>query len=244
MPAADTVEDIDTTVGPARAHHYSVARGVARATLVLGHGAGGGIEAWDLQLFARELPPMGIDVILVEQPWRVEGRKVSAPKKQLDAAFREVVSDIKRSGDALRRLVTGGRSTGARVACRTAADLDVDGVLALAFPLHPPGKRVTETRAHELAAASHACPVSVMQGDRDPFGSPVQVAASMADLDAQVLVIAIPWADHSFAIPKKATLTREEVGIIMLETARRVVLDRSQSTGPLMTRPADFSSLS
>lgn len=237
------VEDVETTAGMARAYHYAVDRGVPRATLVLGHGAGGGIDAWDLQLLARELPPIGVDVFLVEQPWRVAGKKVAAAQPQVDAAFREVVSGIKRSGDALRRLVTGGRSTGARIACRTAAALEVDGVLCLAYPLHPPGKPVTAARVDELAAAASR-PVTVLQGDRDPFGTPLQVAEAMAEVGARVLVVSVPWADHSFAVPKKAAITRDEVGIIIVETARRVLLDRSGGTGPLMNRPAGFGSLS
>lgn len=238
------VEDVETTAGVARIHRYSVDRGVPRATLVLGHGAGGGIDAWDLQLLARELPPIGVDVMLVEQPWRVVGKKVAASQAQVDAAFREVVSGIKRSGDALRRLVTGGRSSGARIACRTAGALEVDGVLCLAYPLHPPGKPVTEVRVDELSSAAAVCPVTVLQGDRDPFGTPLQVAEAMAEVGARVLVVSVPWADHGFAIPKKAAITRDEVGIILVETARRVLLDRSAGTGPLMNRAAGFGSLS
>ena len=240
MAPPERTEDIDTTVGMARTHHYSVARGVPRATLVLGHGAGAGVEAWELQLLARELPPIGIDVILVEQPWRVAGKKVAAAQPQVDAAFREVVSDIKRSGDALRRLVTGGRSTGARIACRTAADVRADGVLCLAYPLHTPGRPITEVRVDELVAATRQCPVTVLQGDRDTFGSPVEVAAALADRNANGLVVSVPWADHSFRIPKKATVTMDEIGLIIVESTRRALLNRAAGEGPLMSRAAGF----
>lgn len=237
----EQTEDITTTVGTARTHHFAVARGVPRATLVLGHGAGAGVEAWELQLLARELPPIGVDVILVEQPWRVAGKKVAAAQSQVDAAFREVVSDIKRSGDALRRLVTGGRSTGARIACRTAADVGADGVLCLAYPLHTPGRPITEVRVDELVNATRQCPVTVIQGDRDTFGSPIEVAAALAERNAKGLVVSVPWADHSFRIPKKATITLDEVGLIIVESARRVLLNRAAGEGPLMGRPAGFA---
>ena len=197
-----------------------------------------------MQLLARELPPIGIDVILVEQPWRVAGKKVAAAQAQVDAAFREVVSDIKRSGDALRRLVTGGRSTGARIACRTAADVGADGVLCLAYPLHTPGRPITEVRVDELVAATTHCPVTVIQGDRDTFGTPVEVAAEVAERNAKALVVSVPWADHSFKIPKKATVTSDEVGLIIVETTRRVLLNRAGGVGPLMSRVAGFGSLS
>lgn len=242
VATAVRTEEIDTTVGLARAHYFTVARGVPRATLVLGHGAGAGIEAWELQLLARDLPPIGIDVILVEQPWRVAGRKVASAQAQVDAAFREVVSDIKRSGDALRRLVVGGRSTGARIACRTAADVGADGVLCLAYPLHTPGREITEVRVDELVGATRHCPVSVIQGDRDPFATPIEVAAEMASRNAKALVVAVPWADHSFRIPKKATVTTDEVGLIIVETARRVLLNRASGVGPLLTRTGGFGS--
>lgn len=233
MPTADRIEDIETTEGLARSHQFAVRRGVPRATLVLGHGAGGGIDAWDLQRLAHDLPRIGVDVFLVEQPWRVAGRKVAGSADQSDAAFREVVTDIKRSGDALRRLVTGGRSTGARIACRTAGALGVDAVLCLAFPLHRPG-RTDPTRIEELVTAGRQCPVTVVQGDRDTFGTPLEIADALADHNAAALVVSAPWADHSFKIPKKATVTRDEVGLVLFETARRVLLNRSGGRGMLL----------
>lgn len=233
--AADRIEDIDTTVGLARAHVHTVRTGVPRGTVVLGHGAGGGIGSWDLQLLARELPDHGIETILLEQPWAVAGRKIADQQQKVDAAFREAVVDLRRSGEALRRLVVGGRSSGARIACRTAGDVGADGVLCLAFPLHPPGKP-GKSRAEELAGAAAGVPVSVLQGDRDPFGTPLEVSDAAAALDAKVLVVAVPWADHSFRIAAKAPLTSEEVGLILSETARRCVLQRYGNAGPLLAR--------
>ncbi|MFN8126545.1 MAG: alpha/beta family hydrolase [Candidatus Nanopelagicales bacterium] len=235
MPTADRIEDIETTVGPAKAHFFTVKRGVPRATLILGHGAGGGIDAWDLQLLAGSLPRVGIDTVLVEQPWRVAGKKVAEAQGRVDAAFREVVTDLRRSGEALRRLVVGGRSTGARIACRTAAAVGADGVLCLAFPLHRPG-RPTPTRVEELIQASEHCPITVIQGDRDSFGTPLEVASAVAEHNARALVVSVPWADHSFRIPKKATITTDEVGLVITEAARRTLLHRPEGRGPLLER--------
>ena len=127
--------DVDTPHGPARVHMHPVDD--PRAALVLGHGAGGGVAARDLVKATAAARDEGFSVALVEQPYRVAGRKSPAPAAQLDAAWRAVVSAL--PFDDLP-LVTGGRSAGARVACRTAADTGAVGVLCLAFPLHPPGR--------------------------------------------------------------------------------------------------------
>jgi len=235
VPEPSRIDDIETTVGLSRAHFFPVAHGVPRATLVMGHGAGGGVNAWDLQLLAAELPGAGIDVVLIEQPWVIAGRKAPEPQPKVDAAWRETVTSLKRSGEALRRLVVGGRSTGARIACRTVADVKADAVLCLAYPLHPPG-RPGKSRADELVAATRFCPVSVIQGERDTFGRPVEVASATAEQDARALVVAVPWADHSFKIPKRATITSDEVALILVETARRVLLRGSGNDGPLLLR--------
>jgi uncharacterized protein len=235
VPATARTEDIDTTVGISRAHFFTVSRGVPRATLFLGHGAGGGVDAWDLQLLAAKLPPLGIDTVLIEQPWVVAGRKAPDPQPKVDAAWRETVTSLKRSGEALRRLVVGGRSTGARIACRTAASVKADAVLCLAFPLHPPG-RPQKSRADELVEATRSCPVTVLQGERDTFGSPVEVAAAAAEREARALVVSVPWADHAFKIPKRAAITEQEVGMVLVETSRRVLLNRLGNGGPLLAR--------
>jgi predicted alpha/beta-hydrolase family hydrolase len=162
----DTIE-IDTPRGAARAHVTKV-RG-ARGALVLGHGAGGGVGARDLKAASDAGLEHGFSVALVEQPYRVAGRRSPAPAEQLDAAWTAVLASL-RSGP-LRRLplVTGGRSSGARVACRTAAATGAVGVLCLAFPLHPPG-RPEKSRQDELDGV--AVPVLVVQGESDPFGMP------------------------------------------------------------------------
>jgi predicted alpha/beta-hydrolase family hydrolase len=156
--------ELDTPHGPARAHLLPVAAPVAG--LVLGHGAGGGIEAPDLVGAADGARSAGLSVALVEQPYRVAGRKSPAPAKQLDAAWLAVVEAIREPG---LKLITGGRSSGARVACRTAGESGAAGVLCLAFPVHPPGKP-EKTRLDELDSVQ--VPVLVIQGESDPFGMP------------------------------------------------------------------------
>jgi predicted alpha/beta-hydrolase family hydrolase len=156
--------DIDTPHGPARAHVQQVDDAVA--TMVLGHGAGGGVSAPDLMVAARAALERRVNVALVEQPYRVAGRKSQAPAAQLDAAW---IAAVERLGSEGLPLVVGGRSAGARVACRTAGETGAAGVLCLAFPVHPPGKP-EKSRLDELDAVQ--VPVLVVQGERDPFGMP------------------------------------------------------------------------
>jgi uncharacterized protein len=164
--------DIDTPHGPARAHVHPAEAPVA--ALVLGHGAGGGVQAADL-LAARDAAlATGVSVALVEQPYRVAGRRSAAPATQLDAAWIAVVEHLAAGPLRGLPLVTGGRSSGARVACRTAAATGAIGVLCLAFPLVPPQRRGAtgppKTRQDELDAVS--VPVLVVQGEKDRFGMP------------------------------------------------------------------------
>jgi predicted alpha/beta-hydrolase family hydrolase len=154
---------VETPHGPARVH-LREAEG-ARATLVLGHGAGGGVTAPDLVAATEAALAERISVALVEQPYRVAGRRSPAPARQLDAAWIAVVQHLAFEVP----LVVGGRSLGARVACRTATETGAIAVLCLAFPLHPPG-RPDRSRLSELEAVT--VPVLVVQGESDPFGMP------------------------------------------------------------------------
>ena len=161
--------DVETSYGLARAHVHRASE--PRAALVLGHGAGGGVESRDLVTARDTALAEGLAVALVEQPYRVAGRRSPAPATQLDAAWTDVVRHL--SGDELAGLplVVGGRSLGARVACRTAAETSAVGVLCLAFPLVPPRRTGTPTsRLPELDAVP--VPTLVVQGERDPFGVP------------------------------------------------------------------------
>ena len=159
--------DIDTPVGVARVHLRP--HDDARAALILGHGAGGGVEAPDLLAASRAAQATRVRVVLVEQPYRVAGRRSPAPARHLDAAWTAVVEQLRGELGSLP-LVVGGRSSGARVACRTAEAVGAVGVLCLAFPLHPPGRSQAPSRIDELDAVS--VPTLVVQGERDPFGRP------------------------------------------------------------------------
>jgi predicted alpha/beta-hydrolase family hydrolase len=162
-----SVVEIETPHGPARAHLQPVER--ARAVLVLGHGAGGGLTAVDLVAARAAAVRAGVSVALVEQPYRVAGRRSPAPARELDAAWTAVVAHLRSDQLQGPPLLVGGRSLGARVACRTAAALEATGVLCLAFPLHPPG-RPEASRLPELDAVT--LPTLVIQGERDSFGIP------------------------------------------------------------------------
>jgi predicted alpha/beta-hydrolase family hydrolase len=157
--------NIETPHGPARAHLHEVAD--ARALLILGHGAGGGVGAPDLTAATEAANAVGVSVALVEQPYRVAGRRSPAPAPQLDAAWTAVVDRLR--GEL--PILCGGRSAGARVACRTAAATGAAGLVCLAFPLHPPG-RPEKTRLAELEEVD--VPVLIVQGESDPFGMPPQ----------------------------------------------------------------------
>jgi hypothetical protein len=178
---------VKTPHGPALAHLREVEQ--PRAALVLGHGAGGGIAAPDLVAATNVALAEQIAVVLVEQPYRVAGRRSAAPAHQLDAAWLAVVDELREGELAGFPLVTGGRSSGARVACRTADATGAAGVLCLAFPLQPPrraGAPPAPSRLAELDAVT--VPTLVVQGTRDRFGMPppgkgravVQVSADHA----------------------------------------------------------------
>jgi predicted alpha/beta-hydrolase family hydrolase len=161
-PRSCVLINVETPHGLARVerHHADPARGL----LVLGHGAGGGIGARDLVTARDAALACGVSVALVEQPYRVAGRRSPAPAAQLDTAWLAVVEQLDE-----RPLIVGGRSSGARVACRTAVAAGAVGVLCLAFPLHAPG-RPEKSRLAELEAVD--VPVLIVQGSSDPFGMP------------------------------------------------------------------------
>ena len=184
-----------TAVGVAEAE---LARPVAAPTglLVLGHGAGGSIDAPDLRAVTDAALDAGIAVGRVRQPYLVAGRRAPAPATQLDIAWTAVVEHLRAVLGAQwpgLRVLVGGRSSGARVACRTSGATGAVGVLALAFPLHPPG-HPEKSRAPELEVG---VPLLVLQGARDPFGGPDQFPATVA-------VHEVSGADHRLASPALA----------------------------------------
>lgn len=180
------------------------------ATLLLGHGAGGGPESPDLAALAAALPREGITVLRLEQPWRVAGKKVAPRPEVLDAALVHVADRLRPRTP----LVLGGRSAGARSAARTAHHLGAAGVLALAFPLHPPGKP-ERSRLDELEAVT--VPLLVVQGENDPFGRPEEFPA---DRDLAV----VPEADHAFKVPKRAAITQDEALALVVEATLEFVV--------------------
>jgi uncharacterized protein len=188
-PAREQIRSLATPVGEARV----VLTGRGGGLAVLGHGAGGGVGAADLVAVTGALVQAGWTVARVEQPYRVQGRRAPDRPPRLDAAWTAVVEQLtkRRSGP----LLVGGRSSGARVACRAADAVGADAVLCLAFPLHPPGRpsrsarqNADSSRADELALVGDR-PLLVVQGDRDPFGT-------AAEFPAGVEVVSVP-GDHS-----------------------------------------------
>jgi uncharacterized protein len=170
-----TMLEIETPYGTANAHVEPVEG--PQAALVLGHGAGGGVQARDLVTVAGVARAAGFRVVLVEQPYRVAGRRAPAPAHQLDAAWTAVIDHLRAHEIRGLPLVVGGRSSGARVACRTAGATGAVGVLCLAFPLLPPrraGGKPAQSRLPELDAVT--VPTLVVQGARDPFGMPPAAA--------------------------------------------------------------------
>lgn len=184
-------QTIETPLGPARVTPFAAAD--PRAVLMLGHGAGGGINAFDLVTLADELPRRGITVLLHEQPWRVAGHRVAARPAVLDQGWGPAVDWALAEHPGLP-LWVGGRSAGARAACR-GFDQRQAGVICLAFPLHLPGKPAV-SRIAELAGVQG--PVLVVQGERDPFGSPDEVRAAAEQAGGALpRIVTVPGA-HSF----------------------------------------------
>ena len=216
LTPAPTVLEVPTSVGPARVH-LRRARG-SRGVLLLGHGAGPSITTTDLIATTEAAVGAGWAVALVEQPWLVAGGRVAARTPILDTAWVSVAAALRARGGALATArgpwLVAGRSAGARVACRTALSVGADAVLCLSFPLHPPGKPES-SRAQELAGAlADGLPVSVVQGERDPFGTPAEVLAA----------VSLP-PTRMYAVPGTHTIPRgsaSAVGAAITEVLRGI----------------------
>lgn len=232
--AADPVDLLlDTPHGEARWVIHPAGDPVA--VLALGHGAGNGVESRDLAALAACLPEHDVTVALFEQPWRRRGAKVATAPPTLDVAFAAGVADLARHGspdtdtdtdsaagaptaglpgvpDAVPLLV-GGRSAGARSAARTARAVGAAGCVALAFPLHPPG-RPERSRLAELADAD--VPLLVVQGERDSMGRPEEFPDLLPGGVAYDLVT-VPGADHGMAVARRGPLTQEEALDVVVE---------------------------
>ncbi|MDT0200953.1 alpha/beta family hydrolase [Nocardioides sp. AE5] len=198
-----TTRIIETPHGPGRL--VSSRSPSPFATLLISHGAGAGIDTHDLAALARHLPGQGITVHRFEQPWVVAGRKVATPPRTLDDGLIAAASKIRTRTP----LVIGGRSAGARSACRCARDLGASGVLALSFPLHPPGKP-EKSRVAELTGAG--LPTLVIQGARDPMGRP-------EEFPGDTNLVEVPGGDHSLRVGKTAGLDMKEATALVVEAA-------------------------
>jgi uncharacterized protein len=172
--------EISTAAGPAKVAIDEVSQ--PRLVLVLTHGAGGGADSTDVLAARQAGLEAGAVVARVTQPYRVRGASAPGSAIRQDAAWQEIIAALRAEYPGLP-LIQGGRSNGARVACRTATAVKAAGVIALAFPLHPPGQadRPEKSRAGELRSAG--VPVLVINGDRDPFGVP-----AAADTDRLVVL--------------------------------------------------------
>lgn len=197
--------EVATPHGPARLVTHRARR--PAATLLLSHGAGGGIDARDLHVLAECLPPEGFSVVLLEQPWRVAGRKVATAPPTLDVALVAAATALRVRAP----LVVGGRSAGARSATRTASALGAAGCLALSFPLHPPG-RPEKSRLEELRGAG--VPTLVVQGEQDTMGRPEEFPDDLERVD----FVVVPGADHGLKVPKAAGITQADAMAIVVES--------------------------
>lgn len=193
--------DVPTEVGLARLYIDRAPR--PKATVALCHGAGKGSDSPDLVALARNLPRYDITVFRIEQPWVIAGKRVAPRPEVLDKATIAALDAIR----VRTPLVIGGRSAGARTACRLAKKMGAVGCLALAFPLHPPGKPGS-SRVDELLGVH--LPTLVVQGERDTFGRPDEFPESV-DLTA------VPYADHGFAVPARAPIDREQALAVVVE---------------------------
>lgn len=199
-----TTMTVDTPDGPGELVVAAAAE--PSAVLLLGHGAGGSEAAWDLALLARELPAAGVSVARYRQPWLVAGRRVAGPPASLDRAWLPAVAAVRSLWPGVP-LFSGGRSAGARVACRC-ADAATAGLVLLAFPLHPPGKphksRVTEVAGVQV-------PLLVVQGVSDAFGGPAELARALADAGfSGERIVGVPDAGHSLAPAKSLPAAKAE----------------------------------
>ncbi len=198
MPAERRVP---TELGEARLVVRRARRPIA--TLVLTHGAGGGIDSPDLVRLARSLPQLDVSVTLVEMPWRVQGKPLAPRPVLIDQTYRTVLDTMRMRTP----LVLGGRSAGARSACRIGRSAGAAGVLALSFPLHPPGKPES-SRIEELIGTR--LPTLVVQGESDPFGRPEEFPDG---IDLAV----VPGADHGMKVRRSGPVDQEQALSIVLE---------------------------
>jgi predicted alpha/beta-hydrolase family hydrolase len=242
---ASTIVGVATPLGPGR--FFVDLAEQPSSILVLGHGAGGGVGAADLELLARSLPERGTTVVRFEQPWRTAGRTVGAPPPRLDEAWTAALGWLIEQEWAQQPLVVGGRSAGARVACRTASYTNAAAIVCLAFPLHLPG-RPEKSRLSELLAPT--MPRLVLQGSKDSFGTAEEVRTAIGSAP-DVTVVDLPGADHSYRIARRRaeeegadnaspSASEDEVGGIAVRSAASGASSRTGFAKGSPFTPADL----
>ena len=215
MPS--TVTAVDTPQGPGKLYVDPAEQ--PSSLLVLGHGAGGGVGAADLELLATSLPALSTSVVRFEQPWRTAGRTAGAAPPKLDEAWRAALGWLVAQEWAQHPLLVGGRSAGARVACRTASDTKPAAIVCLAFPLHLPG-RPEKSRIAELLAPSS--PRLVLQGSKDSFGTPEEIRAAVGTAE-DVQVVELPGVDHGYRIAKSSAFTPADLRMTLVAEVSRFI---------------------
>ena len=181
------------------------------ATLILAHGAGAPQSSAFMVDFARALARRGCQAVTFNFPYTEQGRRLPDRAPTLEACFRDVIAAIRARADlGTGPLVIGGKSMGGRIASHLAAQglADLAGLVALGYPLHPPG-RPEQLRALHLARIRQ--PMLIVQGSRDAFGTPEELRPALVPLGATATLQVIEGGDHSFKVPKRGPITQEEV---------------------------------
>jgi uncharacterized protein len=212
-----TVTAVDTPQGQGRLYLDPAEQ--PNSLLVLGHGAGGGVASADLELLATSLPALGTTVVRFEQPWRTAGRAAGAPPPKLDEAWRAALGWLLAQEWAHHPLLVGGRSAGARVACRTASDTKPVAIVCLAFPLHLPG-RPDKSRVAELLAP--AAPRLVVQGSKDSFGTPEEIRTAIGTAKG-IQLVELPGADHGYRIARSSSFTHADLRQTLVAEVSRFI---------------------
>lgn len=176
----------------------------------------------DLELLARRLPEQGTTVVRFEQPWRMAGRRVASPAPRLDEAWLTALHWLQWQPWAIGPTFVGGRSAGARVACRTANALEASAVICLAFPLHLPGQP-EKSRIAELLQPD--APRLVLQGTSDAFGRAAEIEAATKNVGG-IRLVELPGADHSFRVARSSSFTAADLRAVLLGEVSRFVQER------------------
>jgi uncharacterized protein len=182
------------------------------AALLLGHGAGAGQHSPFMVEFAAALADLGIDVITFNFLYTQQRRRLPDRGPLLEECYTAVIRAVRERVDTARRsLFIGGKSMGGRIATQVAAadaSLPVAGLVLLGYPLHPPGQP-DRLRDGHLPLVHR--PMLFVQGTRDSFGTPDELAPILTRLRPVPLVYAVDNGDHSFKVQKRDPVRQAEV---------------------------------